>query len=158
MAYTLSPSTLTATTEKTQLNQTVTVVKAALDPVVANIVVTKGLNTLGNANVNVNVSTSSFTITGQYYDNWDKTIVYEEFVQSGNTWANTFVTVTKWSNVSANLNFVSNYVAATSPSSKTATYYVLVNGTSNISLTQAINNNYTPGALTLVENIAKGKV
>ena len=156
MAYTLSPATLTATTEKTQLNQTVTVSKAALDPVVANIIVTKGLNTLGN--VNVNVSTSSFTITGQYYDNWDKTIVYEEFVQSGNTWANTFVTVTKWSNVSANLNFVSNYVAATSPSSKTATYYVLVNGTSNISLTQAINNNYTPGALTMVEFIARGKV
>ena len=156
MAYTLSPATLTATTEKTQLNQTVTVSKAALDPVVANIIVTKGLNTLGN--VNVNVSTSSFTITGQYYDNWDKTIVYEEFVQSGNTWANTFVTVTKWANVSANLNFVANYTAATSPSSKTATYYVLVNGTSNISLTQAINNNYTPGALTMVEFIARGKV
>jgi hypothetical protein len=84
--------------------------------------------------------------------------VYEEFVQAGNTWANTFVTVTRWSNVSANLNFVGNYVAATSPSSKTATYYVLVNGSSNISLTQAINNNYTPGALTLIENIAKGKV
>ena len=156
MAYTLSPATLTATTEKTQLNQTVTVVKDTLDPVVANIIVTKGLNTLGN--VNVNVSTSSFTITGQYYDNWDKTIVYEEFVQSGNTWANTFVTVTKWANVSANLNFVANYTAATSPSSKTATYYVLVNGTSNISLTQAINNNYTPGALTMVEFIARGKV
>ena len=156
MAYTLSPATLTATTEKTQLNQTVTVVKDTLDPVVANIIVTKGLNTLGN--VNVNVSTSSFTITGQYYNNWDKTIVYEEFVQSGNTWANTFVTVTRWSNVSANLNFVGNYVAATSPSSKTATYYVLVNGSSNISLTQAINNNYTPGALTMVEFIARGKV
>ena len=158
MAYTLSPATLTATTEKTQLNQTVTVVKDTLDPVVANIIVTKGLNTLGNVNVNVNVSTSSFTITGQYYDNWDKTIVYEEFVQTGNTWANTFVTVTRWSNVSANLNFVGNYVAATSPSSKTATYYVLVNGSSNISLTQAINNNYTPGALTMVEFIARGKV
>ena len=156
MAYTLSPATLTATTEKTQLNQTVTVVKDTLDPVVANIIVTKGLNTLGN--VNVNVSTSSFTITGQYYDNWDKTIVYEEFVQTGNAWANTFVTVTRWSNVSANLNFVGNYVAATSPSSKTATYYVLVNGSSNISLTQAINNNYTPGALTMVEFIARGKV
>jgi hypothetical protein len=156
MAYSLSPATLTATIEKTQLNQSVTVVKDTLDPVVANIVVTKGANTTGN--INVAVSTSSFTITGQYHDNWDKSIVYEEFVQTGNTWANTFVTVTRWSNVSANLNFVGNYVAATSPSSKTATYYVLVNGSSNISLTQAINNNYTPGALTLIENIAKGKV
>ena len=156
MAYSLSPSTLTATTEKTQLNQTVNVLKDTLDPAITSIVVTKGINTTGN--IDVAVSTSSFTITGQYYDNWDKTIVYEEFVQTGNTWANTFVTVTKWSNVSANLNFVTNYTAATSPSSKTATYYVLVNGTSNIGLTQAINNNYTPGALTLVEYVAKGKV
>lgn len=156
MAYTLSPATLTATTEKTQLNQTVTVSKAALDPTITSVVVTKGSNTLGN--INVAVSTNSFTITGQYYDNWDKGIVYEESIQTGNTWANTFVTVTKWANVSANLNFVANYTAATSPGSKTATYYVLVNGTSNISLTQSINNNYTPGALTMVEFIARGKV
>jgi hypothetical protein len=156
MAYTLSPATLTATTEKTQLNQSVTVSKAALDPAITSVVVTKGSNTLGN--INVAVSTSSFTITGQYYDNWDKSIVYEESVQTGNTWANTFVTVTKWANVSANLNFVANYVAATSPGSKTATYSVLVNGTTSLSLTQAINNNYTPGALTMVEFIARGKV
>jgi hypothetical protein len=156
MAYTLSPTTLTATTEKTQLNQTVSILSSAFDPAITSIVVTKGTNTTGN--IIVAVSTSSFTITGQYYDNWDKSIVYEEAIQTGNTWANAFVTVTKWSNISANLNFVSNYTAAISPSSKTATYYVLVNGTSNISLTQPINNNYTPGALTLVEYVAKGKV
>jgi hypothetical protein len=156
MAYSLSPATLSATTEKTQLNQTVSVVKTGFDPDVTSVVVTKGSNTLGN--INVAVSTSSFTITGQYYDNWDKGIVYEESVQTGNTWANTFVTVTKWANVSANLNFVANYTAATSPSSKTATYSVLVNGSTSLSLTQAINNNYTPGALTMVEFVARGKV
>lgn len=156
MAYSLSPSTLTATTEKTQLNQTVNVTKDAFDPAITSVAVTKGANTTGN--INVAISTSSFTITGQYYDNWDKTIVYEEYIQAGNTWANAFVTVTKWANISVNLNFVSNYAAATSPASKTATYYVLVNGTSNISLTQTINNNYTPGAQTLVEFVGLGKV
>lgn len=156
MAYSLSPSTLTATTEKTQLNLAVSVIKDVFDPAVTSVVVTKGANTTGN--INVSISTSSFTITGQYYDNWDKTIVYEEYIQAGNTWANTFVTVTKWANISANLNFISNYAAATSPASKTATYYVLVNGTSNISLTQTINNNYTPGAQTLVEFVGLGKV
>jgi hypothetical protein len=156
MAYSLSPATLPATTEKTQLNQTVSVLKDALDPVVANIIVTKGLNTLGN--VNVNVSTSSFTITGQYYDNWDKSIVYEESVQAGNTWANALVTVTKWSNISANLNFVQSYTAAVSPGSKTANYTVTINGATTLPLTQVINNSYTPGALTLAEYVFNGKV
>lgn len=156
MAYTLSPATLTATTEKTQLNQTVTVTPGGLDGPVTSIAVTKGANTTGN--INVAVSTSSFTITGQYDDNWDKTITYEQFIQSGDTYANVIVTATKWANVSANLNFVSNYTAATTPSSRTATYYVLVNGTSNISLTQSINNSYTAGAMSLVEFVAKGKV
>jgi hypothetical protein len=156
MAYSLSPAILPATTEKTQLNQTVSVLKDALDPVVANIIVTKGLNTLGN--VNVDVSTSSFTITGQYYDNWDKSIVYEESVQAGNTWANALVTVTKWSNISANLNFVQSYTAAESPGSKTANYTVTINGATTLPLTQVINNSYTPGALTLAEYVFDGKV
>jgi hypothetical protein len=156
MAYSLSPATLSATTEKTQLNQTVSVLKDALDPTIANIVVVKGTNTTGN--INVAVSSSSFTITGQYYDNWDKSIVYEESVQTGNTWANTFVTVTRWSNVSANLNFVGNYIAAVSPGSKTASYTVTINGVTTLPLTQVINNSYTPGALTLVEYVAMGKV
>ena len=156
MAYSLSPAILPATTEKTQLTQTVSVLKDALDPVVANIIVTKGLNTLGN--VNVDVSTSSFTITGQYYDNWDKSIVYEESVQAGNTWANALVTVTKWSNISANLNFVQSYTAAVSPGSKTANYTVTINGATTLPLTQVINNSYTPGALTLAEYVFNGKV
>jgi hypothetical protein len=156
MAYGLSPSTLSATTEKTQLNQSVTVTKDPLDPAITSVAVTKGSNTAGN--IVITAATSSFTITGQYYENWDQTIVYEEAVQSGNTWANAAVTVTNWSAISANLNFVSGYTAATTPSTKIATYYVLVNGTSNISLTQTINNNYTPGALSLVEYVAKGKV
>ncbi|CAB4133369.1 hypothetical protein UFOVP257_158 [uncultured Caudovirales phage] len=156
MSYTLSPSSLSATTEKTQLNQTVTVTKDMFDSPITSVVVTKGSNTLGN--IEVTVASPSFTITGQYYDNWDKTIVYEEAVKSGETWANTAVTVAKWSNISANLNFVQSYTAATSPSSKTATYTVLVNGTTSLSLTQVINNNFTPGALTLVDFVAKGKV
>jgi hypothetical protein len=156
MSYTLSPATLSATTEKTQLNQTVTVTPGFGSGAVTSIVVTKGANTSGN--INVAISTSSFTITGQYSDNWDKTITYEQYVQSGNTYANIIVTATRWANVSANLNFVSNYSAGSVSGSKTATYYVLVNGSSNISLTQVINNNYTSGALSLIEFVAKGKV
>ena len=156
MAYVLSPTVLPATKEKTQLNQTVTVTKDAFDPAITSVVVTKGANTLGN--IVVAVTSPSFTITGQYFDNWDKSITYEEFVESGNTWANTFVTVTKWNDISANLNFIQNYTAASSPSTKTASYSVLVNGTTTLSLTQVINNDYTPPAQTLVEYVSKGKV
>ena len=156
MPYALSPSSLTATKEKTQLNQSVTVTKDPLDPVISSVAVTKGANTLGN--IVVTVASPSFTITGQYFDNWDKSITYEKFVESGNTWANTFVTVTKWNNIDANLNFVQSYTAATSPSTKTASYSVLVNGTTTLTLTQVINNDYTPPAETLVEYVAKGKV
>ena len=156
MAYSLSPAILPATTEKTQLNQTVSVLKGALDPVITSIVVVKGVNTAGN--IAVATASSSFTITGQYYDNWTYGIVYEEFVQDGTTWANTLVTVSNWSNISANINFVQSYTAATSPSSKTASYAVTINGVTTLPLTQVINNNYTPGALTLVEYVAKGKV
>jgi len=156
MSYTLFPTTLTATTERTTINQTVTVNKDAIDPAITSIAVTKGANTSGN--INVAVSTNSFTVTGQYYDNWDKTIWLEEFVASGNTFANTFVTAAKWSNVSANLNFIANYQAATSPASKIATYYILVNNSSNLTLTQTINIDYTSGAQTMIEQISRGKV
>lgn len=156
MAYSLSPAILPATTEKTQLNQSVSVLNDALDPVITSIVVTKGENT--NGNVSIAVASSSFTLTGQYYDNWTYSIVYEEFVQTDNSWANTFVTVSNWSNISANLNFIQSYAAPVSPSSKTANYTVTINGSSTLPLTQVINNNYTPGALTLVEYVAKGKV
>lgn len=157
MAYILSPSTLPATKEKTQLNQTVTVTVVGLDSPVSSVAVTKGENTLGN--IEIAVASPSFTITGQYYDNWSKTIVYEKFVQTdATTWANTLVTADKWANIDANLNFVQSYTAATSPSSKTATYSVVVNGTTTLSLTQVINNDYTPGAQTLVEFVSKGKV
>jgi sugar (pentulose or hexulose) kinase len=158
MSYTLSPSTLTATKEKTSLNQTVTVVPGAFDSAVTSISVIKGDNTLGNIVV-TSLTSSSFKITGQYYDNWSKTIVYEGSTQTGETWANTLVTASKWSEIGANLNFVQSYTAATSPSTKTAKYYVVVNGTvANLTLTQVINNDYTPGAQTLVEFVSKGKV
>jgi hypothetical protein len=156
MAYSLSPAILPATTEKTQLNQTVSVLKDALDPEITSIGVTKGENT--NGNIDVAVAASSFTITGQYYDNWTYGVVYEEFIQNGNTWANALVTVSNWSNINANINFVQGYTAAVSPSSKTANYSVTINGATTLPLTQVINNNYTPGALTLVEYVTKGKV
>lgn len=151
MAYTLSPSILPATLEATDVNQTVSVLVSGLDPVVSSIVVTKGANTSGN--IVVNVTGSSFTLTGQYYDNWTKSITYEEFTPTGNITA----IATTWDAISANLNFVTSYVAETSPSSKTASYSVLVNGSTTLTLTQVINNNFTPGALNLIKYVSKGK-
>lgn len=151
MAYTLSPSTLPATNEKTQLSQTVSVVAGGMDPPVSSIVVTKTGDSLGN--IVINVSSSSFVITGQYYDNWEQSITYEEYTESGNI----SVVVPQFSNISPNLNFVTSFVAATSPSTKTATYYVLVNASSNLSITQTININYTPNKDLLVDFVGRGK-
>lgn len=151
MSYTLSPATLPPTTEATSLNQTVLVTVSGLDSPVTSVAVTKGANTKGNIVITAGVD--SFTITGQYYDNWNKTITYEEYTPTGNITS----VATTWDTVSANLNFVTAYAPETSPSSKTATYSVLVNGTTTLSLTQVINNNFTPGALTLVQFVSKGK-
>ena len=151
MAYTLSPSTLSATTEKTQLNETVNVLAGGMDPPVTSLVVTKGANT--NGNIVVTIGASSFTITGQYKDNWDKTITYEEYTPTGNITS----VATTFESISPNLNFITSYVPSISPGTKTASYSVLVNGSTSLELTQVININFTPGAESLVEYVAKGK-
>jgi hypothetical protein len=151
MAYTLSPSTLTTTSEGTQINQTVTVVKDTLDPIVANVQVYKLEHTQGN--VNVNISTSSFTLNGQYLQNWDQTVLYEEFGISGN--AN--VTVNQFSKISSNLNFVISYIANTAPATLTANYAISINSGANIFLTQMVKTNFTPNQENLIAAVAKGK-
>lgn len=151
MAYTLSPSTLTATSEGTQLNQTVTVVKDALDPAVASIQVYKLEHTQGN--INVSIASSSFTVSGQYLQNWDQTILYEEFSNGGN--AN--VTVNQFSKISSNLNFVISYIANTSPASLIANYAVSINSGANIFLTQTVKTGFTPNQENLIAAVAKGK-
>lgn len=151
MAYTLSPSTLTATSEGTQINQTITVVKGGMDPAVTSIVVYKLEHTQGN--INVNIASSSFTVNGQYKQNWNQTIYYEEFRANGN--AN--VTVNQFSNISSNLNFVSGFIANTSPSTLTANYAVSINSGANIFITQVIKKNYTPDKDSLIAAVARGK-
>jgi hypothetical protein len=151
MAYSLSPTTLTATSEGTQINQTVTVAKGAFDPVVSSIQVYKLEHTQGN--INVSIASSSFTISGQYLQNWDQTILYEEFGTNGN--AN--VTVNQFSKISSNLNFVISYIANTAPATLTAKYAVSINGGANIFLTQSVKTGFTPNQENLIAAVAKGK-
>ncbi len=151
MSYSLSPATLPTTTEAVSQNQTVTVVVGGLDPPVTSLIVTKGVNT--NGNIVITTGGSSFTITGQYKDNWNKTITYEEYTPTGNITS----IATTFDSISPNLNFITSYVPDSLPSSKTASYSVVVNGTTTLSLTQVINNNFTPGALSLVDYVSRGK-
>lgn len=148
MSYTV---TIPATIEGVQLNQVVNVVPVGVS--LPAISVTATLNSGRTGNIVTIPGTTSFTITGQFYDNWSKTITYEEFKSSGNA----TVVATKWADVSPNLNFITEYLAATSPASYTATYTVVINGTITMTATQTINNDYTPGALQLKQFVSKGK-
>lgn len=151
MAYSLSPSFLTATSEGTQINQTISVASGAFDPPISSIVVYKLENTSGN--INVNIASSSFTVNGQYKQNWNQTIFYEEFRTTGN--AN--VTVNQFANISSNLNFVIGYIANTSPSTLTANYAVKINNGANLYLTQVVSTNFTPNKDNLIAAVARGK-
>ena len=151
MAYTFSPTTIPATTEGTQLNQTITVVKDAFDPAITSLVVYKLEHTLGN--IVVTTGASSFVITGQYQKNWDQTIFYEEYAKSGNT----NVTVKQFANISSNLNFVIGYIANTSPSTLTANYAVKINNGANLYITQSVGSNFTPNKDSLISAVSQGK-
>jgi hypothetical protein len=151
MSYTLSPSTLAATSEGTQVNQTVTITVGTFDPPISSIAVYKLEHTQGN--IDVSIGASSFTLNGQYLQNWDQTILYEEFGTNGN--AN--VTVNQFSKVSSNLNFIISYIANTAPATLTANYAISINGEANIFLTQPVKTGFTPNQESLIAAVAKGK-
>lgn len=156
MAISLSSTTLSAIEENTEIAQTITVGRLLVppDPAISSVVVTKGANTAGNVVVTVSdpaLITGNVTITfsGQYYDNFTKTITYED----GNKQVKT---VAKFTDIEPGYNFVSEYLAS-SLSTLTASYSVLVNGVELGPVTQVINNNYTPGKNSLVQFVAQGK-
>ena len=154
MAYSLVPSTLTATSEGTTINQTVSIAKDLLDPAVSSIDVYKLEHTNGNIVLSVSVGTSSFTLSGQYLQNWNQLITYEEFTNTGN--AN--VTVTQFNDVGSNLNFVFQYIANISPATLTANYAVNINNSGNLFLTQVVSTNFTPNKDSLIAAVARGKI
>lgn len=151
MAYTLSPSSAPSTTEGTQVNQAIAVSSSFGDPAITSIQVYKLEHT--NGNIVVTTGASSFTITGQYLQNWDQTILYEEFGTKGN--AN--VTVNQFSKIGSNLNFIISYIANTAPATLTANYAISINGGANIFLTQPVKTGFTPNQESLIAAVAKGK-
>lgn len=154
MPYTVSPSLLPASTEFANVNTSFTITAGMGDDNITSLTVTPDSTINGNIVVAVGtLGGSSVTVNlyGMYNDNFDKTIVYED--GSGNT-----KTVSRWANVTSGYNLVTNYTPA-GGGSKTATYNILVNGTSTSTVTQTINNSsYTPGANYLKQFVAGGKV
>lgn len=156
MAITLSPATLPAIEENVDIAQTITVGRAliSLDPLISSVVVTKGANTAGNVVVTVGdpeFLTGNVTITfsGRYNDNFTQTITYEDGDKQVKT-------VAKFTDIEPGYNFVSEYLAS-SLSTLTASYSVVVNGAELGPVTQVINNNYTVGKDYLVQYVAQGK-
>jgi len=151
MAY-LSITSLTAIAEDVDINATftanantgiITSVVASLDAAInGNVVITVGAPDAVNGNTVI-------TIAGRYNDNFDKTITYEDG-------AKVVQTVSKFKDVTAGYNFITEYQAAAG-GTKTATYTVTIDGTP-FTVDQTINNNsYTPGQNYLVQYVAQGK-
>jgi hypothetical protein len=156
MAISLSSTTLPATQENTDIAQTITVGRLLVppDPAISSVVVNKGANTAGNIVITVGnpeliTGNVDITFSGRYNDNFTKTITYED----GNKQVQT---VTKFADIEPGYNFVSEYLAGSS-GTLTASYSVVVNGSEIGTVTQVINNNYTPGKDFLIQFVAQGK-
>jgi len=151
MAYSLSTNTLTQILEATDFSRTVTINSAALDPPITSITVTK----VGEINGNIVITTgaSSFTISGQYNNNFTKTVTY----QDKNKESVTVTSKTAFSALPADYFMIVEYLASLT-TTFTASFTVAVNGSYIDTVTQQVNNNYTPGKDSLIAAVAGGKV
>jgi hypothetical protein len=150
MAFSLSPSSLPSTDEDIALNQTVEITTTGFggDPVTSLEVTHSSIE--GTISVSTDVDSSSFTITGKYNDNFDKTITYQD--SEGAT-----KTANRWKNLDPGYNLVQEYTPS-GGGSVSCTYTVVVNGSTTLTITQSVtNSSYTPGKNNLVTAVAGGK-
>jgi len=149
MAY-LFPAALPGILEDVVFNETVEIKSNLGDPLITSIEVTKSAGIESTLTVTTNIAANTFTITGKYNDNFDKSIVYEdsEYVTD---------TAARWKDVRAGYNFITKYTPS-SGGSVTCNYTVTINGVTSLLLPQVINNtSYTPGQNYLIQYVAQGK-
>lgn len=153
MPYTLSTSTLTQILEGSDFSESVSVLKTNLDPVITSITVSPVEPINGNINIGVNVVGESFTISGQYLNNFDKKITYLD------DRLDTQVVSSKkaFDAVPDSYFTITEYIASRD-TVFTAAYSVTVNGSNIGAITQQVNNNYTPGRDALIAAVQKGKI
>jgi hypothetical protein len=150
MSFTLTPSSLPSSNEGIAVNQTVEITSGGFGGgAVESITVTRS-SIEGTISVSTDVGGSSFTITGKYNDNFDKSITYQD--SNGVT-----KTATRWKNIPTEYNFIQNFTPSTG-GSVPCTYTVVINGTTTLTITQTVTNNgYSGGKEGLVTAVAGGK-
>ena len=150
MSFTLTPSSLPSSNEGIAVNQTVEITSGGFGGgAVESITVTRS-SIEGTISVSTDVGGSSFTITGKYNDNFDKSITYQD--SNGVT-----KTATRWKNLEPGYNFIQNFTPSTG-GSVPCTYTVVKNGTTTLTITQTVTNNgYSGGKEGLVAAVAGGK-
>jgi hypothetical protein len=155
MAYTLSTVVLTEILEATNFTRTVNVIVDGFDPPISSIGVTKAADVNGNIVITTELtpSSNSFTISGQYNNNFTQAI---KFLDS-NKQENTITSKTAFGQLPAGYFMMVEYLASSS-TSFIASYQVSVNGNLIGTVTQQVNNNYTPGRDALIAAVAGGQV
>ncbi len=155
MAYTLSTVVLTEILEATDFTTTVNVTAGAMDPPITSIVVTRADDVSGNLVITTALtpSSNSFTISGQYNNNFTKTI---KFLDS-NKQESTITSKTAFNQLPAGYFMMVEYLASSS-TTFSASYQVSINGNLIGTVTQQVNNNYTPGKDALIAAVAGGQV
>lgn len=151
MAFGLSPTSLTQILEATDFSRTVTITSAALDPPITSIVVSP----IGEISGDLTISTGaeSFTISGQYTNNFVGSVSYLDARKK----AKTITTKNPFAQLEPGYFIVTEYLAS-SESSFVASYQVTVNGNVIGTVTQQVNNNYTPGKNSLIAAVAGGQM
>jgi hypothetical protein len=150
MSFTLTPSSLPSSNEGIAVNQTVEITTSGFGGgTVESLTVTRS-SIEGTIAVATDVSGPSFTITGKYNDNFDKSITYQD--SNGAT-----KTATRWKNLEPGYNLIEKFTPSTG-GSVPCTYTVVINGTTTLTIVQTVTNSgYSGGKEGLVTAVAGAK-
>lgn len=150
MSFTLTPSSLPSSNEGINVNQTVEITSSGFGGGAVESIAVTHSSIEGTIAVTTDVGGPSFTITGKYNDNFDKSITYEN--GSGVT-----KTATRWKNLEPGYNFIQRFTPSTG-GSVPCVFTVVVNGTTTLTITQTVTNaGYSGGKEGLVTAVAGGK-
>ena len=150
MAFTLTPSSLPSSNEGIAVNQTVEITTSGFGGGTVESISVTHTAIEGTISVATDVGSSSFTITGKYNDNFDKSITYQDSDSATKT-------ATRWKNLEPGYNLIEKFTPTTG-GSVPCTYTVVVNGTTTLTITQTVTNaGYSGGKEGLVVAVAGGK-
>ena len=151
MAFGLSPTSLTQILEATDFSRTVTITSDPMDPPITSIIVSRIGDISGN--LVISIEAESFTIAGQYTNNFVGSLSYLDARKKEKV----VTTKNPFKQLEPRYFIVTEYLAS-SETSFVASYQVSVNGNVVGTVTQQVNNNYTPGKDSLIAAVAGGQV